>query len=179
MSLEIIIMVPSLSSGQCTLYTVQCPLPSTDLNFLSTFLVKEIRAFFQHFFPSSICLQIFSTSTSWNTKVLERGVNSNHLLACSLINSFVITVSWSSSQADQGQSCKIGNVPILEAKNIFVMFQILWWYFWYWFLFTLMETVKGQLKKISGKFFGQDLRFLCPRVTLPFLGLFSLSGPGS
>ena len=25
-----------------------------------------------------------------------------------------------------GQSCKIGNVPILEAKNIFVMFLILW-----------------------------------------------------
>ena len=30
------------------------------------------------------------------------------------------------SKTMMGQSCKIGNVPILEAKNIFVMFQILW-----------------------------------------------------
>ena len=114
-------MVPSLSSGQCTLYTVQCPLPSTDLNFLSTFLVKEIRAFFHHFFPSSICLQIFSTSISWNTKVLERGVNSNHLLACSLINSFVITVSWSSSQADQRYP-----IPSIHPTFRFDCSKLLW-----------------------------------------------------
>ena len=42
-----------------------------------------------------------------------------------------------------------------------------------------MEKVKGQLKTNSGNFFGQDLRFLCPRVTLPLSRLFSLAGPDS
>ena len=35
-----------------------------------------------------------------------------------------------------------------------------------------MEKVKGQLKNISGEFLGQDLRFLCPHVTLPFFVFF-------
>ena len=42
-----------------------------------------------------------------------------------------------------GYSCKIGNVPILEANNIFLMLFVLLWYFLYWFLFTLMEKWKG------------------------------------
>ena len=75
-----------------------------------------------------------------------------------------------------GHSCKIGNVPIVEAKNIFFMFPVLWWYFWYQFVFTKMEKVKGQLKNISGEFLGQDLKFLCPHVTLPFQSFFSFSG---
>ena len=77
---------------------------------------------------------------------------------------------WDSSFSllHMGHSCKIGNVPIVEAENIFFMFPVFWWYFWYQFVFTKMEKVKGQLKNISGEFFGQDLRFLCPHVTLPF-----------
>ena len=74
--------------------------------------------------------------------------------------------------APGGHSCKIGNVPIVEAKNIFFMFPVFWWYFLYQFVFTKMEKVKGQLKNISGEFFGQDLRFLCPHVTLPLLSFF-------
>ena len=45
-----------------------------------------------------------------------------------------------------GYSCKIGNVPILEANNIAIYFSCSYYFcdvFLYWFLFTLMEKWKG------------------------------------
>ena len=74
-----------------------------------------------------------------------------------------------------GHSCKIGNMPILEANNKFIMFPLFWWYFWHRLVITYMEKDKGQLKKKKlANFWAKSHIHVSPRDLATFKLIFIL-----